>query len=155
MKKMNSEKIADKMITEENIIGNKQLREYFKEKKEIKLVYLFGSMANKKEGKLSDIDIGILIDNSLDKTEEFELQLEIIGKLIDILKAGDIDLVIMNNASISLNYEVIKASKPIFIRDIEEKVDFEHYILSLYLDRRYYEKRATDEYLKKLAKEGV
>lgn len=152
---MNSEKITNKKITEEDIIGNKQLREYFQEKKIIKLVYLFGSMATKKEGKLSDIDIGILFDDSLDKKEELELQLEIIGKIIDILKIGDIDLVIMNNSSIALNYEVIKTNKPIFIRDIEEKVDFEHYILSRYLDRRYYEKRASDEYFKKVAREGI
>jgi len=39
-----------------------KIRTYFKNKKEVVAIYLFGSYAAGKEGHLSDIDIGILLD---------------------------------------------------------------------------------------------
>ncbi|MGC9336909.1 MAG: hypothetical protein ACP5EQ_02285 [Candidatus Cloacimonadia bacterium] len=57
------------------------------------------------------------------------------------MKTDIMDLVIMNDAPLSLNYEIIKANHSLFVRDRGEKIDFEHGILSRYLDRKYYEKR--------------
>jgi len=61
----------------------------------------------------------------------------------------------MNDAPLSLKYEIIKANYPLFIRDRGEKIDFEQKVLSRYLDRRYYEKMAASEFLKKVAVNGI
>jgi hypothetical protein len=58
----------------------------------------------------------------------------------------------MNDAPFSLNFEVIKANYPLFIRDKDHKVDVEHYIMSRYLDRQYYDQRWANNLLKKTAK---
>jgi predicted nucleotidyltransferase len=70
------------------------------------------------------------------KNERFNLQLKLISELTRILKTDRIDLVIMNDAPISLNYEIIKANHPLLVRDEGNRIDFEHRILSRYLDRR-------------------
>lgn len=137
------------------ISQNKQLLELFETQKLIKLVYLFGSVSRGKEGKLSDIDLGVLLDNSLNKRKALDLQLELIGKLTTILKAHHLDLIIMNDASLSLNFEIIKANYPIYIRNKTERIDFEQYILSRYLDRRYYEVRSTNEFFKNVLDQGI
>ena len=41
-----------------------KIKAYFKSKKEVIAVYLFGSYAAGREHHLSDIDIGILLDRS-------------------------------------------------------------------------------------------
>jgi len=137
------------------ISRNRELLKILEGQKYIKLTYLFGSVANGKEGKLSDVDIAVLLDDSLSKKERFDLQLKLIGDLSAILKTDNLDLIIMNDAPLSLNYEIIKANYPLFIRNKAEKVDFEANLLSAYLDRRYYEKRASDEFLKKVAEMGL
>lgn len=69
----------------------------------------------------------------------------------DILKVDKLDLVIMNYAPISLNYEIIKANYPLLIRDENLKIDLEHYIISRYLDRQYYDQRWAKNIIKKTA----
>jgi len=125
------------------------------EQERVKLAYLFGSAAEGKEGKLSDVDLAVYLDESLSKKEKFNLQLKLISELTSILKTDKVDLAIMNDAPISLNYEIIKANHPLLVRDEGERIDFEHGILSRYLDRRFYEKRWTAEFLIKVAERGI
>jgi len=132
-----------------------RVREFLSKQKYVKLAYLFGSVAEGKEGKLSDVDIAVFLDESLSKKERFYLQLKLISELTGILKTDRVDVVIMNDAPLSLNYEIIKANHPLVVRDKGEKIEFEHGILSRYLDRRYYEKRWTSEFLKKVAEKGI
>ncbi len=132
-----------------------KLTDFFSKQEHVKLVYLYGSAAKGKAGKLSDVDIGILLDDSLNKKERFDFQLKLIGDLAEILKTEKIDLVVMNDVPNSLNFEIIKTKCPLFVRDRMEKTDFEHRVLSRYLDRRYYEKRAASEFLKRVAAKGI
>ena len=133
----------------------KKVVEFLSKQKHVKLAYLFGSVAEGREGKLSDIDLAVFLDESLSKKERFNLQLKLISELTSIMKTDRIDLIIMNDAPLSLNYEIIKANHPLLVRDKGEKIEFEHGILSRYLDRRYYEKRWATEFLKKVAERGI
>jgi uncharacterized protein len=131
-----------------------KLMEFFHKHEHVRLAYLYGSTAKGKEGKLSDVDIAVFLDGTLDKKERFGLQLELISGLTGILKTDKVDLVVMNDAPLSLQYEIIKANHPLLVRDEGERIDLEHRILSRYLDRRYYDKRWVDEFLRKAAEKG-
>ena len=48
-----------------------------------------------------------------------------------------------------------KSNHPLVVRDEGQKINFEHMILSRYLDRRYYEKRGSAEFLKRVAERGI
>lgn len=128
-----------------------EVKNFLKNQDQVKLAYLFGSVALEEYGKLSDVDIAVFLDESLEKKERWNLELRLIADLGDILKADRVDLVVMNDAPVSLNFEVIKANYPLFVRDENFRVDFEHYILSRYLDRRYYDQRWADNLIKKIA----
>lgn len=133
----------------------KRVVEFLSKQKHVKLAYLFGSVAEGKEGKLSDVDLAVFLDESLSKKERFNLQLKLMSELTGIMKTDKVDLVIMNDVSLSLNYEIIKANHPLVVGDEGKKIDFEHEILSRYLDRRYYEKRWAAEFLKNVAERGI
>lgn len=132
-----------------------ELTDFFSKQEHVKLAYLYGSAAKGKAGKLSDVDIGVLLDESLSKKERFDLQLKFMGEIAALLKTDRIDLVAMNDVPLSLNYEIIKANRPVFVGDKMGKIDFEQKVLSRYLDRRYYEKRAASEFLRKVATRGI
>lgn len=129
----------------------KEVKEFLQKQDQIELAYLFGSVAYGEQGKLSDIDLALFLDESLDKEERFKLNLTLISDLQDILKTDQLDLVIMNDAPVSLNFEVIKANYPLLIRDENFKVDMEVRIMSRYLDRQYYDQRWAEELIKKTA----
>lgn len=133
----------------------KQAADFFGKQDRVNLAYLFGSAARGDAGKLSDIDIAVLFHPLVNRKERFELQLEFIGKLTALLKTERIDLVVINEAPLPLQYEIIRANHPLFVRDREDMIDFEHRVLSRYLDRRYYETRAASNFLKKVSIGGL
>lgn len=128
-----------------------QIKIFLDKQETVLLSYLFGSVARQSEGKLSDVDLAIYLDKTLNLKERFNSELRLRSGIGDILETDKIDLVVMNDAPLSLNFEIIKANHPIFIRDQDVKVDFEHYIISHYLDRQFYDQRWADELIKKTA----
>ena len=80
----------------------------------IKLILLFGSQVNKKTHKMSDIDIGILLEKNNLGFQRFSRLLNAFQKLFPDKK---IDLAIMNNADplflkkILENYKVLFGNK--------------------------------------------
>lgn len=109
------------------------LKKLFQSKSQIKLVYLFGSQARKTSGPLSDYDFAFYI-NEKDKKKLFDLKLNLISKLSQILKSDKIDVVILNMVeSPELKYNIIKDGKLIFERE-PYRILIEPQILNNYFD---------------------
>lgn len=132
----------------------KKVVENLSKQEHVKLAYLFGSVAEGKEGKLSDVDLAVFLDESLNKKEILNLQLKLISELTSILKTDKVDLVIMNDAPLLLKYNIIKHGR-ILKQDIETKVRVESGILSDYLDMKYFIDRHTNLAIKRIAKGGL
>ena len=133
---------------------DKKVVEFLIKQERVKLAYLFGSVAEGKEGKLSDVDLAVFLDESLNKKEILNLQLKVISELTSILKTDRIDLIVMNNAPLLLKYNIIKHGK-ILKQDIKTKIRVESEILSNYLDMKYFIDRHTNIAIKRIAKVGL
>ncbi len=132
----------------------KKLIEFLSKKEHIRFAYLFGSVARGEEGKLSDFDLAVYLDESLNKDKMFDLQLKLISEITLILKTDKVDLVVMNDAPLLLNYNIIKHGK--LLKDDEKtRIRVERNILSSYLDRKYHTDRHTKEAIVRIAKEGL
>ncbi len=68
------------------IPGQNKLMEFLSKQEHVRLAYLFGSVARGEAGKLSDVDMAVLLDDSLNKKERFDLQLKLISDITAILK---------------------------------------------------------------------
>lgn len=121
----------------------------------VRVAYLFGSYAKGKVGPLSDVDIAVLLDGRLDKQERFDLRLRLINGISSILKTDKLDVVVMNNAPLLLNYNIISQGRILDSKDEVERVMFETHILSRYLDRRYYDERHVKMGMKRMAERGI
>ena len=128
--------------------------EFLSKQERVELAYLFGSVAEGNAGKLSDLDMAVFLDESLSKKERFDLQLKLMSELTSILKTDKVDLTVMNNAPLLLNYNIIKHGK-ILKEDIETKIRVESRILSDYLDMKYYIDRHTNLAIKRIARGGL
>ncbi|CAG0996894.1 MAG: nucleotidyltransferase [Candidatus Methanoperedens nitroreducens] len=135
------------------ILYEKELKEYFSSKDSVILAYIFGSTVRGDAGRLSDVDIGVLLDENLSKKDRFELELRLMGEIAVLINKNKIDLIVLNEAPLLLAYNIIKDG--IILKSGEtQRVKFETKILSMYLDEKYYIKRHTEETLKRIAEVG-
>ncbi|MGA1826407.1 MAG: type VII toxin-antitoxin system MntA family adenylyltransferase antitoxin [bacterium] len=104
---------------------------YLKGNPKVIFAYLFGGLAKGKLGPLSDVDIAIFLSLDADYLKE---KIEIQGKLIDILKTDELDLVVLNKAPLPLSARIIRNKKIITDKDMFLRHKFESLILRKYFD---------------------
>jgi predicted nucleotidyltransferase len=107
---------------------------------EIVAVYLHGSFAT---GLFfSDIDMGILIQNGLERALDFELEME--NRLEKIVKYS-VDVRVLNQAPLSFCQKVIRHRKVILDKNPNLRADFEGQILKQYFDVAYFQRQYLQE----------
>ncbi len=95
--------------------------------------YLFGSAARGSMGPLSDLDIGVYLDEHVDM---FHYRLKIIESITRAVGSERIDVVVLNQSPILLKFAVVRDG--IVIKDRKrERVVFESAVLREYLDTSY------------------
>lgn len=131
----------------DNMLSKIQLRELekvFSKYDDIQAAYLFGSYADGKENKFSDIDIGIVLDEIYEKNIKVEILKDLAYK-----EFCNVDLIILNEMSLVVRFEVVKHNKLIYKRKdfdhpyyfsntIRRGLDFQPFIE---VQRKYYKER--------------
>jgi uncharacterized protein len=122
--------------------------EYLRSDEDILFAYLFGSLARRKAGPLSDVDIAVYCREPLSLPEK---KLEILGNLVEILKTDEIDLVLLNRAPLTLRMKILEHKKIIvdklpFLRHRYESLTMREYFdfsfkESFILRRRFFHGR--------------
>ncbi len=116
--------------------AHEKLCEYFKEREEILFSFLFGSLANNMTTGVSDIDIAIMVDPTRVNESDYRYgyKAELISELISLLSFNDIDLVILNDASLLLKHRIVKFGELIYSKDDRLSFEFQIKTLERYLD---------------------
>lgn len=100
---------------------------FSKYRKELVVVYLFGSLADGTESSASDIDIAVLLRNR-DKKNAATLKLHMYADLCRALGRNDVDLVVLNlSGNLILNDLITRHGIVLYSADdsYDEKTDFE------------------------------
>ncbi|MCW5853566.1 MAG: nucleotidyltransferase domain-containing protein [Anaerolineae bacterium] len=100
----------------------------------VTVAYLFGSYARDQAGALSDVDIAVLLDDSISEADYFEERLRLMGEVTDALKFDDVDVVVLNQAPLALAYRVLRDGVVLACRDRDRRVQYTARIVSRYLD---------------------
>ena len=118
-----------------NII-RKELEQYFAKREEILFSFLFGSTAKNKTTGISDIDIAVMLDESkIDKLKNsYGYKAELLAKLISLLSFNDIDLIILNEASLLLKHRIVQSGRKIYTKDEKVITDFCVKVMEQFLD---------------------
>ena len=130
-----------------------KLRNFLKKQDFVSVAYIFGSVAEDRQGPLSDIDIAVLLNKKLNKRERSRKKLFLIGEISSILKTDNFDLVVMNDAPMLLKYNIIKTGR--ILKPGRERVAMEARLISEYLDRKFYDDMYARLSLERMSKEGI
>ncbi len=79
----------------------------------IEIIFMFGSHAKDRATTKSDFDVGVYLCNRISPVKTWELQCS----FMDIYKKCNIDLVILNDASPLLLFDLLINHKVIFMKD--------------------------------------
>jgi predicted nucleotidyltransferase len=109
------------------------IKNTLKNNNSILMIYLFGSQVKGNTNKYSDIDIAILFDNEVKEHEYTDKQIDIAANLSKILNR-EIDVIILNRASLFLKYHVLKEGIKIYEHPDRSEHNFEARSIMEYLD---------------------
>jgi hypothetical protein len=113
--------------------------------------YIFGSYGKYRISLLSDVDIAVYMDDRIE--DRFNKRLDLINVVTNILKTDEVDLVVLNDAPLSMVFQVLKTKRLLFSKDETRRIEFEVRTIKTYLDTEILRKRAW-EAMKRRIEEG-
>lgn len=135
------------------MVSKRRLSEILKRDKRVSAAYLFGSAARGETGALSDVDIGIFADESLNSGEMLKLRLDLINRLSSVV-GDNADIVIMNEAPALLNYNIIKGGR-VLKSHLGSSAMVEKRVIYAYRNMRPYIRRHAKAVIDRIAKRGL
>lgn len=139
------------MITDSQ---KQKINQYFR-RQPVELVYFFGSHANGRPTPLSDYDFAVLFNRGLNRKTRFDLKLQFMADLGEILSTDKVEILDLDQAPASFRYSVLIPRQEIYVKSETERVDFEHQTMREYFDQIYYLRRHSMASLTSIAKEGL
>jgi predicted nucleotidyltransferase len=125
-----------------------KIQNYFRGKKEIAAVYLFGSFASGKFTETSDIDLAVLFEHSWVESAE-SLKEKYMSELGRILRK-DIDIIVMNTAGEMLLNQIYKKGKPIVNQNMKFEKIFRIKAFMVYSDFEFYLKHIQHHFIRNI-----
>jgi hypothetical protein len=130
----------------------KSLDSLFK-KNNVVFAYLFGSQTRGEVGRLSDVDVAVYFDKSLDKKERKEKRYRIQEELEEAfdfqVKA---DVIPLNDAHPLLEREVVYGGVRVYSGDDTKRKHYEAGAVSRWLDWKYYQNKLDSAIKKEINK---
>lgn len=108
------------------------LLNYFAGKKDILAAYLYGSYGTEAQTPLSDVDLAVLLAPETKRT--LFKQIEIESDIAKICRSDEINVLLLNDAPLFLQFKVISAGRLLYERDAEAISKFQEIICKLYAD---------------------
>lgn len=117
--------------------------------KQVSLAYLFGSYAHHAESVLSDLDLAVLFE--LRGEELYLAYRELMLAVQKQLDTERIDLLLLNGASLTLQFEIIRSGRLLYARQEQLLNSFEMAVISRYQDTAYL-RAVQNDYLRERAR---
>lgn len=97
-------------------------------------VYVFGSTAGGTRTPLSDLDLAVLLPDSVPEHGYFERRLTLAGEISSLLSEDRVDLVLLNEAPPLLRHRVVTRGTRVYTGNERACSAFERQAISEYLD---------------------
>jgi len=125
---------------------NETLRSY-----RVEIAYLFGSQARGEARPLSDADVGVLFEESVEPQARFHAMVMLTSELPSVMGISRVDVVDLLDAPPSLAFRVIRDGKLIRNMNDARRIAFESRTMVRYWDTAHMRKQFEDAILNRCA----
>ena len=92
---------------------------------QVRFAYLFGSLAERKEGPLSDVDVAVFLTDRC-ASDHFDVKLSLLADFCRALGRNDVDVVVLNHTrNLMLLDGIIRSGIVLLDQDPRLRADFE------------------------------
>jgi predicted nucleotidyltransferase len=120
-----------------------RLRAVFAARPAVRAAYVFGSVAANRTWDGSDLDLGIVVDeDEWDPSDKVPL----IGECMDAARRDWVDLVVLNDAPLVLQFEAVRPNVVLYAADDFAPAAFSSKVLRMYWDVQPYLRRQRKAY---------
>ena len=119
------------------VVGEREreaLAECFAAEEDVVAAYLFGSQARGQAGPLSDVDLAVWLDPSLDRDRRSKRQLDLTGLGTSTLRTNEVQVIVLNDAPPLLTHRVLRDGIVLADSDPFQRVRLETGAIIRYLD---------------------
>ena len=117
----------------------------------VSLMYLFGSVAEGTAHDLSDLDIGIVLqDPGRLEEDSFDLHGQLYDILTDVFFLREIDIVFLQAAGLEVCSDVISHGRLLFAASADARYEFEEKVTILYADFKPFRDRFNQAVLERI-----
>ena len=106
------------------------------EDNQVLAAYLFGSVAEERTHAHSDVDVAVLFNESVPRSERFDRRLSLVASLTDLLGTDDLNIVSLKEASLLLAFNALRNPVVLYKADEYEAAEFEIKTIGMYYDFR-------------------
>lgn len=131
----------------------RKLKKYFAQKPEIISAYIFGSFAENRVRKNSDMDVALFINEKTIKNPLL-YRIEVSAELMDLLKKR-VEIMLLNFSNLLLRAQVFEKGLLIYEKAGNKRALFQAYSMGLYYDYKKYLEFHTDNLKKKISEVGL
>lgn len=120
-----------------------RLEAFFQDEPGVVSAYLFGSVAEERAHRESDVDVGVLLDRSRYSrpADRFRERVRLGSALIGVLHRNEVDVVVLNDAPPLLGRRIVTKGRRVFCRNGEIDREYVRVVQSRAADLEPYLKR--------------
>lgn len=124
----------------------RRLREVLPTSPSLRLAYVYGSFLSREDFR--DIDIALLADERHDQDSFDEYASDAGDRLEESLDFRcECDVRVLNDLPVWLKFEIISTGMPLYVRNDDDRIDFETQVLVEYQDMKFMYDLFDREYL--------
>ena len=122
------------------VVNPRLIRDYFRAQRDVRAVFLFGSLAKGKNRPGSDVDMAVLLDPAIPEEAYLDRRLQYMSDLSNRL-GREADVIILNEAGPVLQHQVFEHGRLLYETDHQKTTSFKARSLIDYVDWLPYKER--------------
>ena len=122
----------------------------------VRLAYVYGSVARGQATPLSDVDVGVLFDETLSDYDQFKSALRLACRLQDVVETQlEVEARVMNTMSIDILGAIVTEGVCLYARSDADREAYEKPIRQMYASRRAEARRKARRNLLRMLELGL
>ena len=127
---------------------------YLAQQERLVVAYLFGSLAEETDHRMSDVDVALLLPHNTDRATAFDTRLRVAAALEELCWRP-VDVVILNHAPPLLRFQIVQRGRVLVERDNTARCLFEARTMSEYYDAKQYLDYQFSHLIRRIREEGL
>jgi predicted nucleotidyltransferase len=121
----------------------------------VALAYLYGSAARGQTTPFSDVDVALVLNQSLSREEQFRLELSLQAEIEEACSLPEADVRVIDQAPLTVQGLVVTQGQLLYCRQESQRIQFETMVRQRYFDYQPVARHMQRLFFERIRREGL